>query len=119
MSRLRVPRSRTDERFYRRKVPMRLTNRLTFVYCMVNEFRWTVATLAALIFAGNSAADTVLTFDPAASFTVDGAPPVGYGNNVSSPTQGGFSYGGAADTPNVTVDFTNLVFANPTLFGDL
>ena len=67
---------------------------------------------AAFIPAAPARADTVLDFFNAPNtypgleaFVEDQA---GYGDNVSGPTTGAYSYGGAADTPNVTVDFDGL-----------
>jgi hypothetical protein len=59
---------------------------------------------------------TTLTFDPGAAFSDGTAPPGDYGDRVASSPQGGFEYGGAADTPNVVIDYENwsyTVFSAP------
>jgi hypothetical protein len=49
---------------------------------------------------------TILTFDPASSYTEGTAIPQNYGDNVTAATMGSFQYGGSNGfTPNVTVTY--------------
>jgi len=85
------------------------------MFCVWNDFpmksRLLFCTLL-LAFGETSASwgGTILTFDPGDAFSDGTAPPGGYGDRVASSPQGGFEYGGAADTPNVVIDYENWLY---------
>ena len=72
------------------------------------------ATAGAFMPAPAARADTMLDFfnppnaEPALETFVEDL--AGYGDNVNGSPTGAYSYGGAADTPNVTADFDGLQF---------
>lgn len=92
----------------------------------ITKTRSLLAATASLGLAGFAQAATVLTFTPYSQFETaanangqyvdDSGHEVAidqtYGNRVSSPSQGGYSYGGAADTPHVTVAYAPEFFAD-------
>src|SRR5262245_42676010 len=88
---------------------------VSFIVCFWNGFpmksRLLFCTL--LLASGGTNASwggTTLTFDPGDAFSDGIAPPGGYGDRVASSPQGGFEYGGAADTPNVVIDYENWLY---------
>lgn len=76
-------------------------------------------TLVAVAAAHGVHADTVLIFEDDNGIWLSESDMPTYGDRVTSNTQDGFLYGGAADTPNVVADFTDGTEGWPSSYGDL
>jgi hypothetical protein len=75
--------------------------------------------LASLAFSARVArCDTILIFESSSGFSI-GSVDSNYGSRVTSNNQGGFLYGGLADTPNVVATYGTSTYSWPTQYGDL
>jgi hypothetical protein len=61
--------------------------------------------------------DTILLFEDTNGLWL--STPSGYGNRVTATSQGGFHYGGTANTPNVVLAYGANTYGWPTQYGDL
>ena len=68
--------------------------------------------------AGIARGDTILIFENSSGFSI-GFIDSNYGHRVTANIQGGFSYGGTADTPNVVTNYSANTRGWTSNYGDL
>jgi hypothetical protein len=76
-----------------------------------------VATSVVALPVDSAWADTILPFESASGFSLSDFST--YGDRITSPTQGGLPYGGAANTPRIVIDFGPSTFGWYSNYGDL